>query len=272
LLGALGYKLLLDLSFIDALYQASITLSTVGFNEVRPFNDNAKIYTIFLTFAGVGSVLYIITLLTTTLVEGEVRQRFLRKLMMHRIEQTHTHTIICGYGRVGQEIGRMFQERGRPFVVLDKEEESVDYARRNGCDALAGHAEDRSTLEAAGINRASGLIACTTSDASNTYIMLCARAMCPNILLIARAQSRYSEKNLRLAGANRIISPLALGARRMAMATLQPNTAEFMDALTVGRQGDLQRDHPIQPTAMLQCVLYRTDTFRHAGAKLRAFQ
>ena len=239
IIGTIGYTLILDLHPLDGLYQAVLTLSTVGFMEIAPFDNAAKLFTIGLVFFGVGTVFYGITMLAATVVEGEVRQNFRRRIMMRRVETMQSHIILCGYGRVGEEIARMLSAKGREFVVVDQSPEGTDKAVADGYEAVCGNAEEEETLGRAGISHASGIIAATTSDASNTYITLTARALKQDIYIVARSNAAASGGKLELAGANRIISPNEMGARRMALSAMQPMMADFMDALAVGHHGDL---------------------------------
>jgi len=239
IIGTVGYTLLLDVSLFDGLYQAVITLSTVGFEELRPFDWRTKLFTVGLVFLGVGAVFYGITMFAATIVEGEVRDRFRRRIYMRKVDNLERHIILCGFGRVGEEISEQLRERNRDFVVVDQSVDAVERARRLDLLAVPGNAEEEEVLRHAGIERASGIIAATTSDASNTFITLTARALNPSIYIVARYELPSSASKLQLAGANRIISPNAIGARRMALSALQPMIADFMDALATGRHGDL---------------------------------
>jgi len=239
LIGAVGYTLLLDVSLLDGLYQSVITLSTVGFEELRTFDDVTKVFTIGLVFIGVGTVFYTITMAAATVVEGDLRRQFRRRVMMRHIDGMRDHVVVCGYGRVGEEIAGMLRERNRAFVVIDNSEEAMHRAEQDGCPVVLADAQDESALVKAGVERASALVAATTSDALNTYITLTARKLNGEICIIARSEKREAAEKLMLAGATRVISPYAIGARRMALSAMQPMMADFMDELATGRHGNL---------------------------------
>ncbi|MEL6543799.1 MAG: potassium channel protein [Myxococcota bacterium] len=236
--GTIGYKVLLGTSWLDAAYQAVITLSTVGFTEVVPFTDGAKIFTIVLVFFGVGAVFYIITLIAATVVEGEARRNFQRRLMMRKIEALENHFVVCGFGKVGREIGSVLTARGQPFIILDIDPEVLAEAEALGYDVILGNAESEEIQRRAGVDRAAAVVAATAADSLNTYITLVARSLNPEAYIVARSESHASEQKLLLAGAHRVISPYAIGARRMALSALQPMMADFMDVLAEGRLGD----------------------------------
>lgn len=237
-LGTVGYKALLGISWLDAAYQAAITLSTVGFAEVAPFNAGAKIFTIFLVLFGVGTVFYIITLLAATVVEGDAQRNFQRRLGMRKVEALQGHFVVCGFGKVGREIAAVLHGRKQPFVVVDFNREALAEAEALGYNVVLGDAESEEVQHRAGVLRARSVVAATESDSLNTYITLVARSLNPDATIVARSETRSSEQKLLLAGAQRVISPHAIGARRMALSALQPMMADFMDVLAEGRLGD----------------------------------
>lgn len=237
--GTAGYMLLAGMSFIDALYQTVITLSTVGYRELKPFDTSEKLFTIFLILTGVGSALYTLTLIVQEALEGDVRSRFYLRRMQMQIDEMRDHYILCGFGRVGQEIARELCERGVDFVVIDQTPEAVERARAFGYKVIEGDASDDRTLNLAGLVRARCLLAASDSDSGNTYITLTAKSVNPNCFIVARAALPYNEEKLRLAGADRVISLYSMGGRRMVLSALQPLAADFMDTLAAGRHGDL---------------------------------
>ena len=237
LIGTSGYMLLLDLNLLDALYLAIITLSTVGFSEIVPFTPAAKLFSIGLICSGVGTVFYVITLLAAMVVEGEVRRNFGRRLMQRTIDGMQSHYIVCGFGRVGEEVASLLQARKHNFVIIDREAQSALRATEMGFNVVEGDAEHEAVLQQAGIQAASALVAATTSDAANTYITLTSKKLNPKICVVARAGTANAAEKLQLAGANHVVSPYAIGARRMALSALQPMMADFMDALAAGEHG-----------------------------------
>ncbi|MEZ4271465.1 MAG: potassium channel protein [Myxococcota bacterium] len=236
--GTLGYRLLLPITWLHALYQTVITLSTVGFHEVMAFDRTTQIFTIVLICIGVGTVYYLITMLAAMVFEGEVRRNFRARLLRRTIAGMRQHFIVCGFGRVGGEIAEMLHVRGREFVVIDRDEKVIEQVRSKGLHAVLGDAADETVLEAAGIAHANALVAATTSDAANTYITLTVRKLNPEVCIVARAETRAAAEKLRLAGARHVVSPYAIGARRMTLSALQPMMADVMDALSSGRHGE----------------------------------
>lgn len=237
--GTTGYMLLAHMSFVDALYQTVTTLSTVGFRELKPFGTAEKLFTIFLILFGVGSVLYTLTLIVQEALEGDIRGRFYLRRMQMQIDEMENHYILCGFGRVGQEIARELCERGVDFVVIDQTPDAAERARAFGYRVIEGDASEDRTLNRAGLMRARCLLAASDSDSGNTYITLTAKSVNPHCYIVARAGFPHNEEKLRLAGADRVISLYSMGGRRMVLSALQPLAADFMDTLATGRHGDL---------------------------------
>ncbi len=236
--GTVGYKLLLDICWLEAVCKALLTLSTVGVMEVVPFSNGAKVFTVVMVFFGVGAVFYIITLLAATVVEGEARRNFLGRLRMRKLEALDKHFVVCGFGKVGREIATVLESRKQPFVILDLDPDALAEAEARGYNVVPGNAEREDIQRRSVDERACSIVSSTEYDALNTYITLVARSLNPNAYIVARSESHESEQKLRLAGAQRVIAPYAIGARRMALSALQPMMADFMDVLAEGRLGD----------------------------------
>lgn len=237
--GTVGYMVLSDMGFVDALYQTVTTLSTVGFRELKPFGTAEKLFTVFLIVFGTGTALYTLTLFMQEAVEGDYRSRFYRRKERMQIADLREHHIVCGFGRVGQEVAREFRERRVPFVVVERNPEQVELARAFGYLVVEGDASEERALNAAGLAQARTVLAASDSDSGNTYIALTAKSINPGCYVVARASSPHNEEKLRLAGADRILSLYTYGGRQMVLSALQPLAADFMDTIASGREGDL---------------------------------
>jgi voltage-gated potassium channel len=234
--GAIGYIIIEGWSFIDALYMTIITITTVGYAEVHPLTTTGRVFSIFLIIGGVSGALYTLSVIAGYIIEGHLGTTLGRRRMERAIAKLKEHFILCGYGRVGQEIARIFTDEGVPFVVIDKNQESVANAEKNGHLYLLADATNDEVLKETGIEKARGLIVAVGNDADSLYITLSARGLRPDMLIEARVSSSEDEAKLRKAGANRIISPHSLGARRMAELALRPGIVDFIDTV-VSRRG-----------------------------------
>jgi voltage-gated potassium channel len=163
--------------------------------------------------------------------------------MKVKIAKLKGHFILCGYGRVGQEIARTFSEEKVPFVVIENNEERLAKAEKDGYTCLLADATSDEVLKEAGIERARGLVAALGSDADNTYITLSARGLRPDLLIEARSSSAEAEVKLKRAGADRVISPHVIGGHRMAMLALRPAVVDFIDTVTYRPGRELQLEN-----------------------------
>ncbi len=232
-LGTAGYMIIEQWSFMDALFMTVTTITTVGYREVRPLDTEGRIFTIFLVLLGVGTAIYLLTTFVALVIEGDLGTALGLTRMKSRIDQMSDHYVLCGFGRVGEEIAREFAERGIPFVVVENNPETTPYAVESGYLLVQGDATSDDVLEAAGVRRAKVLLAASDSDSGNTYITLSAKALNPDIFVVARAGKRESEPRAMRAGADRVISPYVLSGRRMALSAIQPNMVDFIDTLAV---------------------------------------
>ena len=224
--GTIGY-LLLGLSLLDALYQTVTTVSTVGFREVGESTGAWKVFTMALILVGAGTVLYTLTVTLETLIEGRLTDHLRSRRMTREIEQMSDHVVVCGWGRIGRKAAADLAAAGRTVVVIDRDER----VRESSLPFLVGDATDDAVLAAAGLDRASTLIAALTSDSDNVYLTLTARSTRPDLFIIARARVESAEARLVQAGADRVVNPQAIGGSRVAALTLQPHVVEFLDVV-----------------------------------------
>jgi voltage-gated potassium channel len=235
--GALGYMVFEGWSFTDALYMTVITLTTVGYREVRPLDTTGQLWTMLLLVTGVGTLFYAAVSSVELVVEGAIRGYFGRRRMQTAIGKLSDHYILCGYGRVGRQVAAEFARDGIPFVVVDQDPEIVEECAAVGYLALLGEASDDGRLEEAGVRRAKGLVAAVDSDADNVFIVLSARKLNPRLNIVARASSDESAAKLEMAGADRTLSPYAVGGRRLASLATQPLIVDFLEIVTRGEEG-----------------------------------
>jgi len=227
-IGTLGYSLIEGWDILDSLYMSVITISTVGFKEAYPLSLTGKVFTLFFIIFGVGTTLFAVGAGAQFMLEGQLRSILGRRKMSKKIQELKDHYIICGYGKVGQQIYNEFSSRQVLCTVVEKDPQTVEKAIKDGVLVVQGDSTEDSVLEEAGIKRAKGLISAVASEADNVFISLSARELNPDIFIVARAETAEAEKKLLRAGANRAVSPHTLGGTRMAMAALRPHLVDFM--------------------------------------------
>ena len=228
LFGVVGY-VLLGFPLLDAVYQTVTTLATVGYREVHPLTTVGQVFTMVLIVLGVGTVLYSITLMVGVLVEGEVRRYVGRRRMDRHIRGMDGHVIVCGYGRVGRATTDYLRATGIPVVVVDRDEGRL--AGLHDTPHLVGDVTNDATLREAGIARARALVAALDTDQDTVYVVLSARALRHDLVIVARARTAEARDKMVLAGATRAVNPQLIGGRRIAAFALQPDVADFLDVV-----------------------------------------
>jgi voltage-gated potassium channel len=233
--GTAGFHYIEHWSWFDSFYMVVITLSTVGFEEVHPLSTAGRVFCILLIVAGVALVFLMIGAATQALLEFELFKVFGKRRMERDIARLREHYIICGAGRVGNSVAHELSRKPCPFVIVESDEKSAADLDPRWL-ALVGDAASEKTLRDAGIERAAGLVAATTTDATNIYIVLTARGLNSGLKIIARATEERAEKHLRTAGADIVISPYAAAGHRIAQSFLRPHLLDFLD-ITSDRSG-----------------------------------
>lgn len=235
--GTAGYILVEGWGFLDSLYMTVITLTTVGYREVHDLSDGGVIFTIILLVGGVGVVIFALTKGAQVILDLEYNQIFRRRRVEKAIRGLKDHYIICGYGRMGKIIARELREEGVKFLVIEKRPIQQE---EEGVLILKGDATRDETLHEAGIDRASGLISVLPTDAENLFVVLSARGLNPNLLIVARAIEEGSEQKLLRAGATKVVSPYHIGGLRMAHTVLKPTVVDFLEFATKSGNLELQ--------------------------------
>jgi len=236
--GTIGYMVIQDWPFMDALFMTIITISTVGYREVHDLSDAGRVFTIFLIVGGVGIMFYSVGTIVQYFVENQLSRLLGGRRMKQDISKLKDHIIICGYGQAGKEVALTLSEESVPFVVVDNSDEAVKRASEDGRLFVRGNATTDEVLEEAGIQQARGLVAAVGDDADNIFITLSAKGLRHDIQVVARAYAEESESKLKRAGADRVILPLRLGGRRMAMIALHPLVIDFVETTIHSRDRD----------------------------------
>jgi voltage-gated potassium channel len=241
--GTIGYMSIEGWNFLDSLYMTIITLTTVGFKEIHELSFSGKLFTIILIIGGVGTVLYSLGIGAKLLLEGELQEVFGRKRLEKKLRELKDHYIICGYGRMGKIIARELKHENMNFVVIEKNLDIIKETEE--VLILEGDAAKDENLKRVGIEKAKCLISVLPTDAENLFVVLSARGLNPNLLIVARAGEEGSEKKLLRAGADRVVSPYYIGGLRIAHSVLKPAVVDFIEFATKSDNIDLQMEEII---------------------------
>lgn len=233
--GVAGYLFLDDdLTLLDAIYMVAITLSTVGYREVTDRTPAIEIWTVLIITVGVVATMIALGSVTGMIVGGEVGRMIGGRRLESRIKLMKGHTIVCGLGRMGMLLVKQLREARVPVVVIERDLQVCRQAEELELTYVVGDATDEDALERAGIARAKSLVTVLRSDADNVFATLTARGMRPDMFIVARAEQFSAEPKLRRAGANRVISPQAIGAERIANVLTRPHLVDFVEVAAKG--------------------------------------
>lgn len=233
--GTIGYMILSDLTVLGALYLTVITISSVGFAEPPGgFTTAGQAFTMGVIVFGLGAAFYTAVAALEIGIDEAVGGRRQQRREERMIARLEGHAIVCGFGRVGTSVSTRLSVQHLDLVVIDDNEARIDLARALGHPVIQGNATHEDVLSAAGLDRARVLIACVHSDAENLSIVLSARAREPDLYILARASELEAERRLKLAGADRVITPPEVGAERLAALVLHPGLTEFIDIAAGG--------------------------------------
>jgi voltage-gated potassium channel len=235
-IGTGGYLLFEDMSFFEAFYMTIITISTVGFSEIKPLTQMGRIITVIIIFLGITVGTYTIGLLVRVLVEGELRKILGRRKVQKQVSGLKNHFIICGFGRIGRIICEDLYADNIDFVVIEHNPSAIEHLVRLKYLYLEMDATSDEALLAAGILQARGIVTAVRSDANNVFITLSAKSLSPDIFILSRASDIKNEGKLKRAGATRVVSPYLIGGRRMAQVLKRPTVVDFIDIATMGNQ------------------------------------
>jgi voltage-gated potassium channel len=229
LIGTAGFHYMEGWRWFDGFYMVLTTITTIGYGEVHPLSHAGRIFNTFIIMTGVGLVLLFFGGATQALLEFELQSVFGRRRMDREISRLSEHFILCGAGRVGRSAARELARKPLPFVVVDTDSEKLARYSDEGWLTLVGDATHAHVLRQAHIETASGLVAATTTDAINVYIILTARSLNPTLKIIARASEEEAEKHLLTAGADRVVSPYSFAGYRIAQTFMRPHVVDFFD-------------------------------------------
>ncbi len=262
-LGVGGYMSIEGWNFLDALYMAVTTLTTVGYSEVHEVSDSGRIFTIFFIIIGVVYFLYMAGAVVQFMVEGQIRTILGRRSLDKKIDRLKNHYIVCGYGRIGKTLCTMLKKKAVDLVVIEKDKDLIPVMVENKIFYISGDAGDETNLIKAGIRHAKGLIAVLATDTDNVFLVLTARQLNPDIYIMANASHNESKPKLIAAGANRVELPYDMGAVSMAQRIIRPTVTNFLNLAFAQKRKDIQMEEiPVSPSSGLVNVMLKDSGIR----------
>ncbi len=243
--GTTGYIVIEGMLPFEAFYMTIITISSVGFSEIKPLSDLGRGMTIIIIILGISLLTYTLGQVARIFVEGELRRVLGRRKLEKQIAELQDHYIICGYGRIGGIIVHELKTTKIPLVVIEQDPASIEILESEGTLYLNMDATSDEALQAAGLDKARGLVTAVSSDADNVFIALSAKGMRPDIFILARASDVKNEAKLLRAGASRVVCPYQMGGRRMAEILHKPTVVDFLDQTMMHTELGLQMEEAV---------------------------
>ncbi len=240
---------------LDSLYMTVITVTTVGYGEIKQIGSYGRVFTILLIFSGTGFFIYVGGTIMKFIVEGRVRAILGRRRLDKKILGLKNHYIICGYGRIGRVLCDNLKTKPVDLVVIEKDEGHIPAMEMDNVPYIAGDASEEIYLHQAGIERARMLVAALGTDTDNVFLVLTARQLNPDIFIMARASSNKAKSKLIAAGANKVESPYDIGAVSMAQRILRPTVTNFLDLAFEHQRKDIKMEEiPVSSSSKLANV------------------
>jgi voltage-gated potassium channel len=270
--GTIGLHTTANLAYPEALYTA-VTILLTHYDHHGLTDDGSRGIVLILIVSSLGFIAYLLTWFAEYMIGITTTVR--KQRVKAKTDRLKNHYIVCGLGRVGSQVAKEMHNEGVDFVALDKDQVKVDEALAAGYLAMCLDSTDESALYAAGIERASGLVASLSEDSLNLFVTLAARSIHPDIYIVARANRTENEVKLKRAGANRVALPYQIGGYHMASMALRPNVVDYIDVVsTKSGSVDLEVEEMIvgEESKLAGCRLGKTLAEGEIGATVIAIK
>ncbi|MBL0160187.1 MAG: potassium channel protein [Bryobacterales bacterium] len=231
-IGTVGYVVVADYPWFDAFYMAAITMTTVGYGEVRPLGHAGRVFNSVFLILSASTLLLAMGVMTQTIIELQFGNLLEKRRSKKMIANLKNHYIICGFGRVGRGAANELRQAGASLVIIDRREERVEWAMRSGYLACLGDSTRDETLKEVQIHTAAGLIAALATDADNLFAVISAKTLNSRIRVAARAAEEEAERKMRQVGADSVFAPYVMTGTRLAQSLLKPHVHQFLDFAT----------------------------------------
>ncbi len=247
-----GYHFLHGESWIDSVWLVVVTISTVGFAEESKKSPDFQLFTLLVIVFGLTASAYAFTGFIQFLLAGEIERMVGKRRMQREISKLNNHVIICGFGRLGQNVAADLVVEHRPFAIIESDAQQAELAEAEQYLVIHGDATEEESLLSAGLQRAAALVTALPTDAANVFITLTARNLNSVVQILARAELPSTKQKLRQAGASKVVMPAVTGARQMVRMITRPSTADLFELMAERSYLDLEMDElPIPSTSEL---------------------
>ncbi len=261
-------------SLIDCLYMTIITITTIGFGEIVDMHNRpgGRIFTMFLALSGIGTLSYIITNFTASLVEGDISQSFRRKRMEKLASRMKAHYVVCGYGRIGRQVVEELRATKREFIIVELDKKAIENMPEDlrTSALIEGDATDGDVLLKAGIRKAKGMFSVATDDNVNLVISLTAKQLNPHVRVVSRCTDIVKRAKIQSIGADAVVSPNFIGGLRMVSEMVRPTVVSFLDIMLRDKDKNLRVEEVVVPAYLAGATLSSLDLKNFPGVLLLA--
>jgi voltage-gated potassium channel len=259
--GVCGYVFIEHWPLFDSLYMTVITIASVGFMEVHPLTEQGRIFTIFLILGGTGVLVYGVSTIIAFIVEGELTDALRRRKMQNKIAAMRGHFIVCGVGQTGKYVIEEMIRTRKDVVAIERDPMKIRLLDEQGICYVQGDATHNSVLQAAGIEKARGIVSALQSDAENLLVVFTAKRLNPDIRVISKAVEEESEQKIRMAGADSVVMPNFIGGLRMASELIRPSVVSFLDLMLRSQEKTIR----VEELSIDDLSPYRDKTLQETG-------
>jgi len=242
MIGALGYIIIDNFSLDDAIYQAAITFTTVGFGEIAPISKAGRIFTIMLIILGFGVFSFSVGILIEVLNKGNFLRIFKERQMLYKIARLKNHFVVCYHNEFTIELSNQFRENHIPFVVVAPNNDLVEIAQKYKYPYFVQeepHTE--MALLKTALSSAKGLITLSDNFADNIAQIATTRLFEKELnlkkpyFIMSQAKNLKEINNLKKLGADSVVSATKLMAQRISAMSVRPDMENMLENILYRR-------------------------------------
>ncbi len=235
LFGTLGYIWIDKFPLMDAIYQTGITFTTVGFGEIRPISPMGRIFTIFLIIAGFAIFSYAVGVLVEVINKGRLIALFKENRMLYKIARLKNHIVVCYHNEYTIELTKELRHAHIPFVVVDLNENLEKIAKKYKYPYyIQAEPHTLLALKKSHLSSAKGVITLSKNVPDNIAVVSSVRLYEKDLkrhpyYILGVANTEEEIEKLQRLGADEVLSPTKLIAKRMTAITVDPDVKNILE-------------------------------------------
>ncbi|MGP1484602.1 MAG: potassium channel family protein [Campylobacter sp.] len=236
IMGPMGYVIIDNFGLMDAIYQAGMTFTTVGFTEVAPISSAGRLFTITFILLGFAVFTFSTGLMLEVLKKGTLIRIIKERQMLYKIARLKNHFVICYHNLYTIELSAQFRENHIPFVVVDPREDLPELAEKYRYPYyLVSQPHTQTTILKTHFSSAKGLITLSSNIADNIALIATIRLFEKEIgrkkpyFIMTNSDNEDDTERLKKLGANSVVSPSKLVAQRLSAMSVRPDMENLLE-------------------------------------------